>query len=458
MFLLAIWFEKISSKTMVWYANGDNPVEAGSKVELTTDGRLSLKDSTEIEVWHAGITNASYAAMLDTGNFMLVNSQGSPRWQSFQVPSDTILPSQVLDLGSHLSAHLMDDDYSSGRFTLLVQTDGNLVLYTVAAPSGFQYDAYWSSNTPGNGSKLVFNESGIYFAQRDNSTVVFTSSGVHSTQNFYQRATLDADGVFRHYIHQRNGITVGVWSDGWTPVAFQPPDICQVTNSGGGSGACGFNSYCRFNENQHVDCECPPQYSFLDADRKYRGCKPDFAAQSCEVDASETRELYEFIVMTNVDWPSSDYEQYGSMDEEQCREECFADCFCAVAIYDDGNCKKKRLPLSIGRTGSYGSKNVLIKVPKVNQSESVPPCSIRQNKGKRTWILLGSLLLGASLIVLLTAILVVIYCTCSRSRELQPASSLLDLVVEGDDQAISDMKRVERFVKVALGASKRILR
>uniref|UniRef100_A0A804KL53 Bulb-type lectin domain-containing protein n=1 Tax=Musa acuminata subsp. malaccensis TaxID=214687 RepID=A0A804KL53_MUSAM len=259
--------------------------------------------------------------MLDTGNFMLVNSQGSPRWQSFQVPSDTILPSQVLDLGSHLSAHLMDDDYSSGRFTLLVQTDGNLVLYTVAAPSGFQYDAYWSSNTPGNGSKLVFNE---------------------------------------------NGITVGVWSDGWTPVVFQPPDICQVTNSGGGSGACGFNSYCRFNENQHVDCECPPQYSFLDADRKYRGCKPDFAAQSCEADASETHELYEFIAMTNVDRPSSDYEQYSSMDEEQCREECFADCFCAVAIYDDGNCKKKRLPLSIGRTGNSGSKKVLIKVPKVN--------------------------------------------------------------------------------------------
>ncbi|XP_065023207.1 G-type lectin S-receptor-like serine/threonine-protein kinase LECRK2 [Musa acuminata AAA Group] len=320
---------------------------------------------------HAGITNASYAAMLDTGNFMLVNSQGLPRWQSFQVPSDTILPSQVLDLGSHLSAHLMDDDYSSGRFTLLVQTDGNLVLYTVAAPSGFQYDAYWSSNTPGNGSKLVFNESGIYFAQRDNSTVVFTSSGVHSTQDFYQRATLDADGVFRHYIHQRNGITVGVWSDGWTPVVFQPPDICQVTNSGGGSGACGFNSYCRFNENQHVDCECPPQYSFLDAGRKYRGCKPDFAAQSCEADASETHELYEFIAMTNVDRPSSDYEQYSSMDEEQCREECFADCFCAVAIYDDGNCKKKRLPLSIGRTGNSRSKKVLIKVPKVNVRASL---------------------------------------------------------------------------------------
>ncbi|CAL9088438.1 unnamed protein product [Musa acuminata var. zebrina] len=431
MFLLAIWFEKISSKTMVWYANGDNPVEAGSKVELTTDGRLSLKDSTESEVWNAGITNASYAAMLDTGNFMLVNSQGSPRWQSFQVPSDTILPSQVLDLGSHLSAHLMDDDYSSGRFTLQVQTDGNLVLYTVATPSGFQYDAYWASNTVGNGSQLVFNVSGIYFAQMDNSKVAITSSGVHSTQDFYQRATLDADGVFRHYIHPRNGLTVGVWSDGWTPVAFQPPDICQVTNSGAGSGACGFNSYCRFNENQHVDCECPPQYSFLDADRKYRGCKPDFAAQSCEADASETHELYEFTVMTNVDWPSSDYEQYGSIDEEQCREECLTDCFCAVAIYDDGNCNKKRLPLSIGRTGSYGNKKVLIKVPKANQSESVPPCSIRKNKGKRTWILLGSLLLGASVFVLLTAILVVIYCTCSRrSRELQPASILSALSLQ----------------------------
>ncbi|URE23142.1 G-type lectin S-receptor-like serine threonine-protein kinase [Musa troglodytarum] len=424
-FLLAIWFVKISSKTIVWYANGDNPVEAGSKVVLTTDGRFSLEDSTGSEVWNAGITNASYAAMLDTGNFMLVDSQGSPRWQSFRAPSDTMLPSQVLDLGSQLSAHLMDDDYSSGRFTLRVQIDGNLVLYTVAAPSAFQYDAYWATSTVGNGSQLVFKESGIYFDQRDNTTVAISSSGVQSTQDFYQRATLDADGVFRHYIHPRNGSTVGVWSDGWTSVAFQPPDICQVTNSVAGSGACGFNSYCRFDEDQHVDCECPPQYSFLDADRKYRGCKPDFAAQSCEADASETQELYEFTVMTNVDWPSSDYEQYGSIDEEQCREECLADCFCAVATYGDGNCNKKRLPLSIGRTGSYGNKKVLIKVPKGNRSESVPPCPIRQNKGKRSWILPGSLLLGAAVFVLLAAILVVTYCTCSRRpRELQPASSL----------------------------------
>ena len=45
--------------------------------------------------------------------------------------------------------------------------------------------------------------------------------------------------------------------------------------------------------------------------------------------------------------------------------------------------------------------------------------------------MLGSLLIGASLIVLLIAILVVIYCTCSRrSREHQPASSLSALSLQ----------------------------
>ncbi|GLT55830.1 hypothetical protein SLA2020_289490 [Shorea laevis] len=38
-FLLAIWFDKIPSRTTVWYANGDNPASEGSKVELTRDGK-----------------------------------------------------------------------------------------------------------------------------------------------------------------------------------------------------------------------------------------------------------------------------------------------------------------------------------------------------------------------------------------------------------------------------------
>ena len=32
LFLLSIWYAKISEKTVVWYANGDSPAPKGSKV------------------------------------------------------------------------------------------------------------------------------------------------------------------------------------------------------------------------------------------------------------------------------------------------------------------------------------------------------------------------------------------------------------------------------------------
>lgn len=60
LFLLAVWFNKISDKTVVWTANGNNPVTNQSKAEVTADGQLSFKDSTGQEIWiNAGINDAN---------------------------------------------------------------------------------------------------------------------------------------------------------------------------------------------------------------------------------------------------------------------------------------------------------------------------------------------------------------------------------------------------------------
>ncbi|PHU30127.1 G-type lectin S-receptor-like serine/threonine-protein kinase RLK1 [Capsicum chinense] len=39
-----IWFDKIPNKTLVWYANGDEPAPEGSKLELKTDGQVVLEN------------------------------------------------------------------------------------------------------------------------------------------------------------------------------------------------------------------------------------------------------------------------------------------------------------------------------------------------------------------------------------------------------------------------------
>ncbi|KAJ8459926.1 hypothetical protein OPV22_032852 [Ensete ventricosum] len=465
-FLLAVWFQKIESKTVAWYPRPYTQVTAGSSVQLTTDGQLLLKDPTGSSLWDPGVSNAAYATMLDTGNFILAGANGSPRWQSFLDPADTMLPSQVLEQDTTLLSRLTDTDYSEGRFKLSMQNDGNLVLYMVAVPSSFQYDAYWSSDSVGNGTRLIFNQSGrVYLALKDNTNISITSAEMSSLENFYQRATLDFDGVIRQYIHRKNGSGNGAWrSDEWTMVDFKPTEICSSANFNLGSGICGFNSYCTTTDNSSVGCECPPQYSFLDPSRRYKGCKPDFPTQRCDPDESEARELYGFRTLVDVDWPLSDYEEYSPITEDRCREECLTDCFCALAVFnaDSGACWKKKIPLSNGRKASDVNRRGFLKVSIDNTSQLFS--STGEEKGKRTWILLGSLLLGVSLCVLMIAILLVTYWSFADNKrrnvdlELGEAEEAiltfwvndrfrdgrLASIVEGDEEATLDMKRMER--------------
>ncbi|GLT82275.1 hypothetical protein SLE2022_006730 [Rubroshorea leprosula] len=106
-FLLATWFDKIPEKTIIWPANGENLVQEGSKIQLTTDGQFKLSDSKGNEVWVAKLAGSgivSYAAMLNTGNFVLASQDAINLWESFNLPTDTIVPTQILKQGSGLVA------------------------------------------------------------------------------------------------------------------------------------------------------------------------------------------------------------------------------------------------------------------------------------------------------------------------------------------------------------------
>ncbi|KAK1313162.1 G-type lectin S-receptor-like serine/threonine-protein kinase RLK1 [Acorus calamus] len=318
LFLLAIYFNNIPDKTIVWSANGDNPVPAGSKVTLTSNGQLVLSDPNGQQPWtsNTGGEGVSHAAMLDNGNFVLATANSSNNaWESFNLPTDTILPSQELGLGSALFARITETNYSSGRFTLQVQTDGNLVLYYIDQITKNKYGDYWASNTVGSGVKLVFDISGsVYFALKNNTVFNVTGSSV-SAKDYYQRAMLDPDGVFRQYVYPKTS-TSGQ-NNAWSLIGFVASEICNSI-ARLGSGVCGFNSYCKPDTSKNT-CECPKGYSFFDENLKYKGCKPDFTAQSCDVDESR---MYQLEEMPDTDWPKADYEQYYPIDEDRCRSLC----------------------------------------------------------------------------------------------------------------------------------------
>ncbi|KAI3984304.1 hypothetical protein MKX01_011258 [Papaver californicum] len=193
-FLLAIWFDKVPDKTVVWFADGDIEIPKGSKVELTTDGRFILNDPQGKLLWSAGqVSGATYAAMLDSGNFILASRNSA----------DNLLK-QLL----------------KGRFRLRLLEDGNLVLNIAARPSSseVQYDAYYWSNTVNNnprnaGYKAVFNQSGyIYVEIRKGTKVLLPSQNTLPESDVYYRTTLDFDGVFTKYSHPKGEDGEQRWS------------------------------------------------------------------------------------------------------------------------------------------------------------------------------------------------------------------------------------------------------
>ncbi|KAJ9139726.1 hypothetical protein P3X46_030433 [Hevea brasiliensis] len=389
-YLLAIWFNKVPKRTIVWSANRNNLVQSGSEVQPTTDGQLVLNDQSGRQIWNANSVAAgvSYADILDTGNFVLANQNSVTLWKSFDQPTNTILPTQTMDPEGELVACYSETNFSNGRFKYPLDT------------SNF---AYWSTQTSiPLGFRVIFNQSGYVFLIASNGSILnYVFSDAASTQNFYQRATIDHGGAFRHYVYPKNATST---------LSFIPSNISMRITGDTGSGACGFNSYCRLGDDQRSKCQCPPGYTFLDPNDMSKGCKQNFVAQNCDRASQET-DLFEFMEMPNTDWPLSDYEYFGSVNEDWCRQACLSGFYCAVAIFRNENCWKKKIPLSNGRTDASTEGKALIKVRKDNSTSAAAAGS--KNKDQSTLILVGSIFLGSS--IFLNALLPV-------SKTVQPLS------------------------------------
>jgi hypothetical protein len=427
LFLLSIWFAKIPDKTIVWYATGDTPAPRGSKVELTADEGLLLTSPQGEQLWKPDtlIGTVAYGVMNNTGNFALQDSSFNTIWESFRNPTDTLLPTQTMELGGVVSSRQSETSFSKGRFQLRLQQDGNLVLNTINLPTTFANEAYYKSDTVADsasnssspGRQLQFNESGYIYILRENDQIFPLSLGkVGSADDFYFRATLDFDGVFTLYSHPRNSSG----NQSWFPLWSVPDNICHSPEVTAGSGVCGYNSICSIKADRRPACTCPTGYSLLDPSDRYGSCKPDFI-QGCEEDklssSSPTADLYDFQVLLDTDWPLNDYVLLNPSTEELCRKSCMEDCMCAVAIFKlGGYCWKKRLPLSNGRVvvDSNHRGKALIKIrkdnnftlpdprlpiPEPNKKDPRLPIPEPKKKDQDTLTLIGSVLLGGSVFV-----------------------------------------------------------
>ncbi|KAL1536929.1 non-specific serine/threonine protein kinase [Salvia divinorum] len=353
-YAVCIFFGSIKERTVVWTANTDNPVVPDDVVlVLTEDGLVLQKSGTEDIL--SRIDNSSQpiasAAMLDNGNFVLYNANASVIWQSFDYPTDSLLPGQRLPPGGMLLSRAAKTDLKTGIFRLWMQYDANLVLYYMYGLDT-PIDAYYSFETWGMGNNVSLNlendgRLGLY-----NGSVLQMSltAGGNPIVGAIYLVRLDWDGILRLYNRSLEK------EDNWKSLWSVTEDKCLP------KGLCGINSYCT-NTDGDAECRCLPGFGIARDGEWSAGCTSDLRVD-CR-DKNQTRG-YEMTSVLNVTWEDNYYSASRGTAQEHCKQGCLQDCICIVALFKDGECRKQKLPLSYGRFSPNATDMAFVRVNSLN--------------------------------------------------------------------------------------------
>ncbi|GKV51530.1 hypothetical protein SLEP1_g58175 [Rubroshorea leprosula] len=98
---LGIWYKNIPVKTIVWVANRCNPINDTSGILMinSTGNLVLLNQSSGSVVWAANSKKEAQnpvVQLLDSGNLVLQDRNAGILWQSFDYPTDTMLPEMKL--------------------------------------------------------------------------------------------------------------------------------------------------------------------------------------------------------------------------------------------------------------------------------------------------------------------------------------------------------------------------
>ncbi|KAH0775947.1 hypothetical protein KY290_007358 [Solanum tuberosum] len=371
-YAVGIYIVGMPNKTAVWTANMNSPVVPSNTVLLlTNDGRLIVKvGNQEISVINPSRAIAS-ASLMDTGNFVLYDSDRNVIWQSFDNPTNTLLPGQHISVGQELFSSASETDDSLGIFRLKMQDDGNLVQYPVNTADSASY-AYYASYTGGLGNNVSLNlddDGLLYLFNSTNSLKNLTKGGYRRERTIIYMMKIDADGIFRVYSHSLNQQNSSmIWSS--------TNDGCDP------KGLCGLNGFCTTIDAQ-AKCFCLPGFNFVMPGNWSAGCERNFTTETCQL-KENTSKYYDMRTVENTGWEDSTYVVLAVTTKEDCEQACLQDCNCEAALFKDRECKKQKLPLRYGRRDLRNSNLALVKLGiNVLGNKELPDQKIEETKGKK---------------------------------------------------------------------------
>nr|POE97011.1 g-type lectin s-receptor-like serine/threonine-protein kinase rks1 [Quercus suber] len=318
---VGIWYNQITEQTVVWVANRDAPLNDTSGVlSINSKGNLVLHTQNQTTpIWSTNAsfsvssTNNSMAKLLDIGNLVLVqqDSQGVT-WQSFDYPSNTLLPFMKLGLDRRtglnrfLTSWKSKDDPEIGNYSYQIVTTGypQAFLYmgrTISWRAGSWTGLRWS----GLPARMISNDFNVSFVNnQDETTIMYTTLSNLSDSKFFSKMVVDESGIMQRSLWQET-----TWVEYWST----PQELCDKYS------ICGRNSYCEPHDLVSFECKCFPGFeskSSHDCIREKQG-------------VSMCNNKEGFVKLAHMKVPDTSIAHVNmSLSMKECEQKCLKNCSC----------------------------------------------------------------------------------------------------------------------------------
>ncbi|KAI7757030.1 hypothetical protein M8C21_003143, partial [Ambrosia artemisiifolia] len=326
---LGIWYKKISVRTVVWVANRGHPLPGASQfvLKIADHGILGLFNNGSMILSSNTTTSGNATAMLrDNGNLVVIDQQEKVLWQSFDYPTDTLLPGIKLGRNYlrskewYLSSWKSSGDPAPGELTWGTDRLGYPESKLRQGALVHFRGGPWRNRRFSGISVFNKNLTSTYNVIINKNEVSFSFNVENSS--LLSRVTLNSSAHLESWVWLEDG-------RGWQLSLSFPRDTCDTFNVCNAYGICNFNTIQQY-------CTCLDEKRFLP--RNQKGWETgDWSGGCIRRTPLECKNGSEgFINYSNVKLPETENTWFNmSMTLEECHIKCLQNCTCMAYANPD---------------------------------------------------------------------------------------------------------------------------